>query len=293
MTNSKNSPWRSEALLREKYVGEGLSSRDLAELWGCSKSTILNWLDKHGIDKDNGHMTHSMWQDKETLEYLYLEKGYTAPEIGELLGCGDNTADKWLKKLDVSRRYQNKEWLYENFVEQEKSITEMADMACCTLQTVSRWLHKHDILPKHGDASYADEKPWQDKETLVELYHGEKLSAARVAEKLGCSEQTVRHWLIQHDIDRRSCGYRTIKTYKSIQHRYPTIQSGDGHTVLVHRFLAYACGKMSFEELCDSNMIVHHRTNIPWDNRPENYEVMDRSEHMKIHASKDYYPEVI
>lgn len=104
---------------------------------------------------------------------------------------------------------------------------------------------------------------------------------------MGCSPQTVRHWLIEYDIERRPSSYRTVETSDSPQRRYPTVKG-----VLVHRFLAYATGKMSFEELCDRDMVVHHRTNVGWDNRPDNLEVMTRSDHMKMHGKADYEPEV-
>lgn len=44
-------PWQDEDKLREKYVEEGYSSRELAEEWGCSKMPILKALEKFGIEK--------------------------------------------------------------------------------------------------------------------------------------------------------------------------------------------------------------------------------------------------
>jgi len=43
--------YRDEKWLREKYHGEKLSSKDIAEICDCQKSTILRWLDRHGIEK--------------------------------------------------------------------------------------------------------------------------------------------------------------------------------------------------------------------------------------------------
>lgn len=296
MDEEANAPWRNETVLREKYVGEGLSTRDLAERWGCSRHTVSNWLDKFGIEKPS-NPENPPWQDAEVLERLYIEQDLTCSEIGDRLGCSGHTVDKWRHRLGVTRLYKREGWLDEQYHEKDLYIHEIADKANTTHSTVAKWLDKLGVRsPEERPADYADEKPWHDPEVLQDLYHEQELSAARVADELECSQQTVRHWLIQFDIDRRPWWYRTEEKPDSLQRRYPTIESshdGDRRTVLVHRFVAFAVGKMSFEELCDPNTIVHHRTNVGWDNRPENLQVMSRSEHMSLHASGDYEPETL
>jgi len=292
MSMEANAPWRDEELLREKYVGEDLSTRDLACRWGCDKKTISNWLDKFGIDTPT-QPDNPPWQDKEILEDLYINQGFTCPEIGQKLGVSGSTVDEWRRRLGVTRLYKREEWLDNKFNGEGLTIAQIAKEADCERKTVAEWLDKLGVRSEEDrPADYADEKPWHDAETLQELYHGEELSAKRVAKRLGCSPQTVRHWLIQFDIPRRSAGHTTIECEPSLQRKYPTI-SGDGETVLLHRFVAFAAGNMSFEELCDPQKVVHHRTNIPWDNRPENLKVMDLGEHTAMHGSSDYEPEVL
>ena len=46
----------------------------------------------------------SPWQDKETLQRLYVEKGLSAADIGEKLGCADTTVLDWLSRHDISTR---------------------------------------------------------------------------------------------------------------------------------------------------------------------------------------------
>jgi len=288
-----NAPWRDEELLRQKYVDDGLSTRDLEAEWDCCRSTITNWLDKYGIETPS-NPDNAPWQDKETLEKLYIDEGLTCPEIGDRFGVSGSTVDEWRRRLGVTRLYKREQWLDKKFNGEGLTIREIAEEADCARKTAAEWLDKLGVRSEEDrPADYVEEKAWHDPEMLKELYHGEELSAKRVADRLGCSPQTVRHWLIEFGIPRRSAGYTTIEREGAAPARkYPMI-SGDGETILLHRFVAFASGEMSFEELCDPQKVVHHRTNIPWDNRPENLTVMDLAEHTSLHASSDYEPEVL
>jgi len=292
MTEEANAPWRDEELLRQKYIDEGLSTRDLRDLWGCSRKTVSNWLDKYGIKRPS-YLDNPPWQDKGTLERLYIDEGLTCEEIGERLGSSGHTADKWRRRHGIKPLHKRQNWLKEQYHGNDLYIYEIAERCDASRKTVAEWLDKLGVRSaEERPADYNSDKPWHDPKRLRELYHGEELSAARVAGEMGCSPQTVRHWLIEFDIERRSCHHRTVENGDSVQRRYPTI-SGDGSTVLVHRFLAYAVGKMTFEELCNPDMVVHHRTNVGWDNRPVNLDVMTRGEHMTIHGQSDYEPDVL
>lgn len=66
------------------------------------------------------------------------------------------------------------------------------------------------------------------------------------------------------------------------------VRTSEGkHMVAVHRLVAYAHGILDFEGLCDPNTIVHHKSRHGLDNRPENLEVMSRSDHQKHHKRTD------
>jgi len=237
--------------------------------------------------------TNAPWRDEELLRQKYVDESLSCAEIADELGCSGNTVDKWRRRFDIKPLYKNAEWLDKQFNEQNHTLTHIAEAADCSRKTVAEWVDKLGVRSeKDRPADYAEEKPWHDPETLERLYHGEELSAKRVAERLGCSPQTVRHWLIEFEIPRRSAGHTTIERESAPKRKYPTIQ-GDGRTVLLHRFVAFASGKMSFEELCDPQKVVHHRTNIGWDNRPKNLKVMDLGEHTSMHGKSDYKPEVV
>lgn len=74
-------------------------------------------------------------------------------------------------------------------------------------------------------------------------------------------------------------------TPASFRNRYDGYEvwmhSVDGvqYSVRVHRLVAVAkCGIEAVK-----NMDVHHKNGVRWDNRPENLDIMTRSEHMSLH----------
>ena len=44
-------PWRDEELMKRFYVEEKRSANDIRKLFDCSISTVINWVEKHGIEK--------------------------------------------------------------------------------------------------------------------------------------------------------------------------------------------------------------------------------------------------
>ena len=47
------------------------------------------------------------------------------------------------------------------------------------------------------------EYPWQDESLLYELYWKQELSTVKIADKLGCTQQTVSKWMQRFVIPRR------------------------------------------------------------------------------------------
>jgi len=47
------------------------------------------------------------------------------------------------------------------------------------------------------------EHPWRDGSLLRELYWEQELSTTEIADKLGCTQQTVSRWMQRLDIPRR------------------------------------------------------------------------------------------
>jgi len=141
-----------------------------------------------------------------------------------------------------------------------------------------------------------DEKPWRDEETLREEYVHKQRSSTELAEKWGCSHATVMNWVKKYGFDKYSRLPRfTLGTRKSEEqldgsrHSTTTYEylktrpEGSAVTrVMHHRLLAVA--EWGFNAVRGKE--VHHQNNIPWDNRPDNLELLTKAAHSREHAQE-------
>ena len=131
---------------------------------------------------------------------------------------------------------------------------------------------------------------YRDQEWLREQYIDQNQSSCEIAEEAGCSANTILKWLRRFDIERRShseaarvqhlddlpsprineYGYEIVKTY----------HDNDRFQVAIHRLVAVA--EYGFNAVSDK--LVHHVNHIPWDNRPENLELMSQTDHSEYHG---------
>lgn len=133
---------------------------------------------------------------------------------------------------------------------------------------------------------------------LVELYS--EYGAKRIADKLGVTKRTVYCAFDAADIEtrtmseswelRRDRGDWTAPPDEVVKYDLPvhnfideySVIHADGHRVPVHRLCAVAWfGLESIE-----GKVVHHESEIPWDNREENLEPMTKSDHWSHHMQK-------
>lgn len=139
-------------------------------------------------------------------------------------------------------------------------------------------------------------KAFHDAEKLRQLYHDDGLSAKEIAEQFDVSQTTIYNYLRDHGINLKD---KKTDPKRPAHHRfreYPnkplgtccetvsTTIDGKMHEVRVHRLVAYAHGELSRGEFWDKSVIVHHKSEHGWDNRPSNLEGMPKSEHRAAHA---------
>jgi len=130
------------------------------------------------------------------------------------------------------------------------------------------------------------EQKYKDPEYLREAYWNRRLSTREMADESDCSGRTIIRWMEHHGIDRRSVsearGPLSLKTHPRGYEWFQGRDNGDPVHIYHHRLLAVA--HYGFDSVAEC--VVHHRNNIPWDNRPENIELLPDETHKQIHATE-------
>lgn len=137
--------------------------------------------------------------------------------------------------------------------------------------------------------SYGHDKPWKDAETLFKLHHEKGMSQQEMAEYFGINQKTLQHWIDKLDVDFRDRSDARLNYIRQNPVWFGTNSSGyevwsgkyqnQHYDYYVHRLLAIA--EYGVEKAIGNT--VHHKNKIPWDNRPENIELMSNQEHVKQH----------
>lgn len=104
--------YRDKEWLREKYLSEGLTSREIAEICKTGKTTILRWLHKHGIPvrnpkgKGNRNVEKGNYSKKSWLREKYVDEKLSMRKIGNLCNVDRSTIERYLLDFDIKIRNQ-------------------------------------------------------------------------------------------------------------------------------------------------------------------------------------------
>jgi 5-methylcytosine-specific restriction endonuclease McrA len=169
-------PWQDEERLRELYVEQDMSSREVAEELECSKTVILTWLDEFGIEKDTPKrdMTPAELEDEDALRRLCVERELTTREIASKIDCSQRTVTRWINEHGIEERpwfvgeLRDEAQLYEMYVGKELGITEIADSLGCAQSTVLNWLRRHGIETRPVAPTGADSPHWTGGKSIYD-----------------------------------------------------------------------------------------------------------------------------
>lgn len=134
-------------------------------------------------------------------------------------------------------------------------------------------------------------RDYHRRDYLYEQYVVYRKSAVDIADEFGIDTTYVLNLLDRHGIDRRSLSeafkqkgrrdsvplYMGGRGYEFWQDR----TDGTADKVYLHRLLAVA----EFGVGAVADMDVHHKNGVKWDNRPENIELLTKSEHARQHGT--------
>lgn len=240
-------PWRDEALLRDLYCRQRVSSYEIADRLDCYPGTVRTWLHEFEIPVrgPGGCSPEANYRDEDWLRQHYVIGGKSAYELSEDEGVTTNTIYTWLERHGIPRRpaageidenaqYVDAEWLREIFCTEGLSTREIGKIAGVDPNTIRDWLHRHEIPVREP---------------------------GRNALPFASYHQT-------------SSGYMAWRSYIR--------ETGSVEEVMVHRLLMAA--SHSAEEMEGKD--VHHKNGIRWDNRPDNLELMTPEAHARLHGRR-------
>lgn len=179
--------------------------------------------------------------------------------------------------------WQDREWLRERWYSRMSTL-EIANEAGCARPTIQKWgrrifgFDSRDEIPKED---------WHDPEWLREKYYDEGLTLEEIADESGlASDVTILRNMEKHGLERRETAEYlrkedAIRTAKHDDHEQIRFcVNGTTYYYDVHRLVAIAV--FGLDAVAGS--VVHHKNGIPWDNRPDNLELIDsQAEHARLH----------
>ncbi len=86
-------PHHDRRYMRDLFIRQNLSRRDIADRLDITPRTVSRWLDRFGLKEP--------WQDRETMRKMYIDEGLTQEEISNRFNCRATTISKWLRRHDI------------------------------------------------------------------------------------------------------------------------------------------------------------------------------------------------
>lgn len=176
--------------------------------------------------------------------------------------------------------WQDKSTLYELYHREELDKMEISERLGCSDVTVGNWMDRLGV---------PSVRAYERESYLRSLYVDKRMTQSEIADLFKCCQTTIGRALDEHGIETRDSGdyalpsvYFSQSGYLTCRHRHGKGRS-ERVAFRIHRLVAVA--EFGFDAVvgCD----VHHKNKHRADNRHENLEVMERSEHTEHHHERE------
>ena len=133
---------RDEQWLREKYWGEGLNGREIAEIVGCERTSIYGAFRRFGIPRRDAFEVHKGYMpwNKDKSKY---------PELND--GC----------------------WLYDKYWIEWLNIDQIAEIVGCSAASVIRAFKRHNIKPRTSGEAVKGKKRSEEAKKNYRINHAD------------------------------------------------------------------------------------------------------------------------
>ncbi len=163
-----------EPQLRTLYVEQNLSVQEIADRWGVSNTTILNYLKMCGIPKYN----------------VGRKSVPTIPKKSYFLQMSESDPTSLKKQLEKM------------YVEDKTSMSDIALSFDVSTPTVKKYLQNFELIKPDAKMTYLRNKELM-RETLEKLYVEQKLTPKQIASEMQLSIVTIRKYLSEFDIQQK------------------------------------------------------------------------------------------
>ena len=207
------------------------------------------------------------------------------------------------------KQLRSKEWLYEEYVVKCRTGIAIAEEIGCNKATVYRALKRLGIEERPHTSKY---EKLNDKNWLINAYVNDGRSLNDIAREVGSTPGNIKSHIDVLGVKTRT-NKEVAKTGKGVDAsnwkggrrkagNYTYVYAPDhpqaiktGY-VMEHRLVA----EQSIGRLLKPNEVVHHKDGDGQNNKPENLEVLTRSEHVQrhfdavkeLHKAKQYIAEL-
>ena len=130
-------------------------------------------------------------------------------------------------------------------------------------------------------------RDYHDPEVLEEMYHNEGLTQEQIAAEFNVSQRSISRSMKRLDVETRS----HTEHFATHQREHAGFHTDSGgyersysqkEKASIHRLCAVAW--FGLESVVGNH--IHHKSNIPWDNRESNIEPVSPGDHNRIHKSE-------
>lgn len=183
--------------------------------------------------------------------------------------------------------WRDKEKCIKEYVENGKTIKQIAEEWNAGITTVYKWLDKYGIDTSRNRQTLPESHELNDPEIVKQLHHDDGMSVTEIARKYGVDRTTVKRridkfdieYIKHHDSDSTASIYVDKYGYEKVS--VSSNPHDEDHTLRLHRLMLLPY--IDPEKIFGNEFVVHHKNGIPWDNRLDNFEIMDNSEHSRLH----------